>query len=206
MEMAMPNDAARPLIEGNDPFTLFAEWFAEASASEANDPNAMNLASVGEGGRVSSRIVLLKSFDANGFCFFTNTHSRKGQQLAQHSQAALCFHWKSLRRQVRIEGVVQPVSDAEADEYFATRPRGSQIGAWASQQSEALDSPETLKKRVAEFEKKFEGQNVPRPAHWSGYRVAPDMIEFWQDMPFRLHDRLVFTRQAHTWDRGRRYP
>lgn len=196
----------RPLIEGDDPLKLFGVWFAEAEKAEPNDPNAMSLATLGEKGRVSVRIVLLKGYDERGFCFFTNTLSRKGGQLKLQQHAALCFYWKSVRRQVRIEGVVETVGEDEADAYFKSRPRGSQLGAWASLQSEVLPDRATLEARLKEYEKKFEGQDVPRPPHWSGYRVIPDMIEFWQDMPHRLHDRLLFTRDKKGWKRERWYP
>lgn len=201
------NHPARPAIEGNNPFELFTAWFAEAEKHEPNDPNAMSVATVGEGGMPSVRILLLKGYDDKGFCFFTNTHSRKGKQLAEESKTALCFHWKSIRRQVRIEGLAQPVNEKEADEYFSSRPRGSQVGAWASLQSSPLDNRATLEARVREFETKFEKQTVPRPPHWSGYRVVPSLIEFWQDMPFRLHDRVIFTRAASgAWQHERWYP
>jgi pyridoxamine 5'-phosphate oxidase len=198
---------SRPVIIASDPFALFAEWFADAEKHEPNDPNAMSLATLGEGGGISQRIVLLKGFDAQGFCFFTNTLSKKGRQLHAHPQAALTFHWKSLRRQVRIEGEAQPVSEKEADDYFASRPRGSQIGAWASLQSQILHARSTLEERVKKYEKEFEGGPVPRPPHWSGYRVVPKLIEFWQDMPYRLHDRVIFTREGQgTWKQERWYP
>jgi pyridoxamine 5'-phosphate oxidase len=198
---------ARPPIAGSDPLKLFSEWFAEAEKSEPNDPNAMSLATLNGEGRLSVRIVLLKGVDANGFCFFTNSLSHKGQQLKSRPYAALCFHWKSLRRQVRIEGAVEMVSTEEADAYFKTRPRGSQIGAWASLQSETLDARETLEVRVQKFEKEYANKEVPRPPHWCGYRVIPEMIEFWQDMPFRLHDRLVFTVDGKSgWKSERQYP
>ncbi len=198
---------ARPPISGDNPFDLFAVWFAESQKNEINDPNAMALATIGEGGFPSLRIVLLKGYDANGFCFFTNTLSRKGKQLDGVPKAALTFHWKSIRRQVRIEGVVERVSEKEADDYFNSRPRGSQIGAWASLQSSHLDARSVLENRVKEFEEKYKGVPVPRPPHWSGYRVVPRLIEFWQDMPFRLHDRVVFTRDAqNTWKNERQYP
>ncbi|MBI3418683.1 MAG: pyridoxamine 5'-phosphate oxidase [Proteobacteria bacterium] len=193
-------------IAASDPFALFAQWLEQARAKEINDPEAMSLATMDERG-LSVRIVLLKGVDERGFSFFTNTLSRKGKQLKTHPEGALCFHWKSLRRQVRVEGKMEPVSSAEADAYFKSRPRGHQISAWASLQSDALPSRATLEARVKEFEKKFEGQEVPRPPHWSGYRLAPRLIEFWQDMPNRLHDRLVFTRDdAGGWRQGRVYP
>lgn len=200
-------DPARAPISGDNPFKLFADWFVEAERHELNDPNAMSLATIGDDGLPSLRIVLLKGYDPRGFCFFTNTHSRKGGQLDKSPAAALCFHWKSVRRQVRIEGKVECVSEQEADDYFTSRPRGSQIGAWASLQSSHLDNRHTLEKRVKEFEEKFSGAPVPRPPHWSGYRIIPSMIEFWQDMPFRLHDRVIFTLDAKgKWCHERWYP
>src|ERR1043166_1152713 len=161
----------RPPIEGSDPLKLFSAWFAEAEKAEPNDPNAMTLATLGEKGRVRVRSVVLKGYDERCFCFYTNTLSRKGGQLKAHKQAALCFHWKSIRCQVRIEGAVEPVSEAEADAYFKSRPRGSQLGAWASLQSETLPDRAMLEARLKEFEKKYQGQDGPRPPHWSGYRV-----------------------------------
>ena len=178
-----------------DPFGLFADWFKEAEESEPNDHNAMALATLGEDGVPCLRMVLLKGFDAEGFVFYTNLESRKGRQLEAHPKAALLFHWKSLRRQVRIEGPVCPVSEAEADAYFASRPRQSQIGAWASDQSRPLTARFELEKRVARFAAKFAIGQVPRPPHWSGFRIAAHLIEFWQDGAFRLHDRLVYHRE-----------
>ncbi|MDX1922256.1 MAG: pyridoxamine 5'-phosphate oxidase [Alphaproteobacteria bacterium] len=201
------DNPARPPISGDNPFDLFALWFAEAEKNEINDPNAMALATLGDEGFPSLRIVLLKGYDANGFCFFTNTLSRKGKQLLGSPKAALTFHWKSIRRQVRIEGSVERVSEKEADDYFNSRPRGSQIGAWASLQSSHLDARSVLENRVKEFEEKYKGVPVPRPPHWSGYRVVPRFIEFWQDMPFRLHDRVVFTKNSNgNWAQERQYP
>jgi len=190
--------------------TEVTERFEQAmlAAQEAGEPEptAMSLATSSTTGKVSVRTMLLKDFDETGFVFYTNTLSNKGQQLAQHPHAALCFVWKSIFQQVLVEGGVEPVTDAEADAYFASRPRGSQIGAWASVQSELLDNRETLERRVAEFEQKFAGADVPRPSHWSGYRILPDTIEFWYGMANRLHDRFRFTLEHGVWVRQRLYP
>lgn len=180
----------------DDPFALFGRWFADAEASEPNDPNAMTLATADTDGRPSARIVLLKDVDARGFAFYTNTESQKGRQLEINPFAALCFHWKAQRRQVRVEGPVTGVTEAEADAYYQSRARGSRIGAWASQQSRPLADRPTLLAAVARFEAEYEGSEVPRPPYWSGYRLTPLRIEFWQDGEFRLHDRFVFSRSS----------
>ena len=190
----------------DDPYALFAEWMAEATASEVNDPNAMCLATCTPDGRPSARMVLLKGVDDRGFVFYTNLESRKGGELAANPQAALCFHWKSLARSVRVEGAVEPVSDAEADAYYQSRSRGSRIGAWASRQSRPLDGRFALEKAVAEYTLKFGVSEVPRPAHWSGLRVLPRRIEFWRDMPFRLHERRVFKAAAGGWETEALFP
>jgi pyridoxamine 5'-phosphate oxidase len=190
----------------NNPFTQFGEWFAEAGRTEPNDANAMTVATIGEGGRPAARILLLKAWDEGGFVFFGNLESRKGHDMAAHPQAALLFHWKSLQRQVRIEGSVVQVDDATADTYFATRPRMSQIGAWASAQSRPLASREAFEARIKEAESRYEGVSVPRPAYWSGWRLTPDYFEFWQGIDFRLHDRLTFTRAGGDWQTGRLFP
>jgi len=189
-----------------DPIALFRAWFEEAIASEPDVPDAMSLATVGAGNRPSVRMVLLKGYSDNGFVFYTNAESRKGDEIAANPFAALCFHWKSLGRQVRLEGKLTKVSDAESDAYWNSRPRGSQIAAWASEQSRVLDSRTTLQARVAEGEKRFAGKPVPRPAHWLGYSLAPDMIEFWQNVPNRLHERLVFRRDGGAWRAEHLYP
>jgi len=188
------------------PWPLLADWFAAAEKSEINDPNAMTLATVGADGMPSARIMLLKGYDENGFVFFTNRTSHKGEQLAATGKAALCFHWKSLRRQIRVEGEVSPVSDSESDDYFSTRPRGSQIGAWASRQSQPLASRDQLEQGVRDVEKAYEGKPVPRPPHWGGYLLTPKLIECWQDRPFRLHDRVVYSWQKDHWKVERLYP
>jgi pyridoxamine 5'-phosphate oxidase len=190
----------------SDPFALFDEWFAQAKASEPNDPEAMALATADAAGKPSLRMVLLKGHGPNGFVFYTNDGSRKGGELAANVNAALLFHWKSLRRQVRIEGLVEDVPADEADAYYATRVRDSQIGAWASDQSRALDSRETLEARFAEMADRFGGGPVPRPPHWSGYRVVPNSIEFWSDGAHRLHERRLFVRDGDGWTEGLLYP
>lgn len=189
-----------------DPFALFRAWLTEAEASEPNDPNAMALATADATGRLGLRMVLLKGQDARGFVFYTNLESRKGGDLAAHPHAALLFHWKSLRRQIRIEGPVEPVRAEEADAYFATRPRESQLGAWASDQSRPLDTRATFEARLADVTARFAGAPVPRPPYWSGFRVVPDRIEFWQDRDYRLHERRLFTRAGDDWTEGLLYP
>jgi pyridoxamine 5'-phosphate oxidase len=189
-----------------DPFALFDEWFAEARAAEPNDPEAMALATADEVGNPTARMVLLKRHGRDGFVFYTNEESEKGRQLKVNPSAALLFHWKSLRRQVRIEGSVDRVSNAEADAYFATRARDSQLGAWASDQSRPLDRRETFERRFAEVNARYQGQPVPRPPHWGGYRVVPQKIEFWTDRPHRLHERRLFTRLDDGWSEGLLYP
>ena len=189
-----------------DPFEHFRLWFADAGASEPNDPNAMTVASCTPEGLPSARIVLLKDYDSRGFVFYTNKQSRKGGELNANRHAALLFHWKTLGRQVRIEGAVQDVTDAEADEYYASRPRNSRLGAWASLQSQTLPARDDLLRRLDEADVRYPGEAVPRPPHWSGYRVVPARFEFWQDMPFRLHDRTIYTPDGGGWTTGKLYP
>lgn len=204
-----PN-AGSPIPEG-DPIALFNAWLAEATKSEPNDANAMTLATADASGAPTARMVLLKGVDERGFVFYTNKESRKGQQLAVNPRAALMFHWKSLRRAVRIEGPVEHVSDAESDEYFRSRPRDSRIGAWASIQSRPMESRFDLEKRVALYAARHAIGEVPRPAYWGGFRVLPQRIEFWRDRPFRLHERIVYHRVeniqgAGSWRTERLYP
>ncbi|THG42081.1 pyridoxamine 5'-phosphate oxidase [Sphingomonas olei] len=189
-----------------DPFGLFDAWFAEAQESEPNDPNAMALATADASGRPAARMVLLKGHSPDGFVFYTNRESRKAHDLKENMQAALLFHWKSLRRQIRIEGVVERVSDAESDAYFASRGRDSQLGAWASEQSRPLAARSIFEGRFEAMQFRFEGSDVPRPPHWGGYRVVPDRIEFWQDRAHRLHERRLFTREEAGWTEGLLYP
>ena len=198
---------AAPLPDDADPIALFAEWFAEAKAREVNDANAMALATCDADGLPDVRMVLLKDFEADGFVFYTNLHSAKGGQLASDPKAALLFHWKSLRRQVRIRGPVERVSDADADAYFATRARGSQLGAWASLQSETLEARETFEQRLADAGRRFEGREVPRPPRWTGFRVRPRWIEFWYAAQYRWHERVLYERDvAAHWSKRMLYP
>jgi pyridoxamine 5'-phosphate oxidase len=190
-----------------DPFAMFADWMAEAWTQEPTDANAMTLATATSAGAPAARIVLLKGADSRGFVFYTNTLSRKGEELAANTRAALLFHWKPLGRQVRIEGHVELVTAGEADAYFSTRPRISRLGAWASEQSRMLPERALLERRLAEYEAKYPGEAIPRPPHWSGYRVIPERFEFWQNMPFRLHDRTTYTRSADGgWSVGKLFP
>lgn len=202
----MDSDSFPAAVAAEDPYALFDRWLAEATAAEPNDPNAAALATVSADGTPSVRVVLLKTVDSRGFAFFTNLDSHKGRDLQANPRAALNLHWKSLGRQVRIEGRVEPVSDAEADAYYATRPRGSRIGAWASEQSQPLDDRATLESRVADFDGRFGGGDIPRPDFWSGFRVVPEKIEFWQGRQSRLHDRLVFRRGKDGWTTQLLYP
>lgn len=201
-----PDDGA--WFARTDPFALFAEWLEDAKKKEPNDANAMALATADAHGAPDVRMVLLKDVSADGFVFYSNAESRKGQQLAQNMQAALCFHWKSLRRQVRVSGRVESATEAEADAYFASRAKDSQIGAWASDQSRPMQGRFELEKRIAQFAVKYGLGKTPRPPHWQGWRVRPTRIEFWRDRPFRLHDRLEFTRAApgEAWVTQRLYP
>jgi pyridoxamine 5'-phosphate oxidase len=192
--------------ENDEPLRLFAEWLADAEKSEPNDPNAVALSTVDPDGLPDVRMVLLKGFDEAGFVFYTNLESAKGTQILASMKAAMCFHWKSLRRQVRLRGPVEVVSDAEADAYYASRPRGSRIGAWASRQSRPLESRFALEKAVAEYTARHAIGEIPRPAHWSGFRIVPSQMEFWHDRPFRLHDRVRFTRAGGGWEKTRLYP
>jgi pyridoxamine 5'-phosphate oxidase len=194
------------LSETSDPFVLFSEWFEAARESEPNDPDAMALATVAADGMPSVRMVLMKGHDRRGFAFYTNLESRKGQELTADPRAALCFHWKSQRRQIRVEGIVSPVTPEDADRYFASRARISRLGAWASFQSRPLDRRETLEARVAAFDAQYPGDTVPRPPHWSGFRLAPTRFEFWEDRQFRLHDRIEYVPDGDGWSGRRLYP
>ncbi len=201
-----PDDAT--LFAENEPFALFERWFAEAKAKEPNDPNGMALATADGAGFPDVRMVLMKGFEGGGFVFYTNTESAKGSQLAENQHAAVVFHWKSIRRQVRARGLISFVSDAEADAYFRSRDRGARLGAWASTQSRPLEDRLALEKRIAEYALKFGVGDVPRPPNWRGYKLTPLHFEFWRDRPFRLHDRLVFDRDEATqpWRTSRLYP
>jgi pyridoxamine 5'-phosphate oxidase len=200
--------AAADFASRDEPLALFAEWLADAEAAEPNDPNAMSLATVDSDGMPNVRMVLLKGFDARGFVFYTNFESAKGLELRAQAKAALCFHWKSLRRQVRLRGNVETVSEEEADAYFASRPRDSRIGAWASKQSRPLESRFALEKAVAKYATRYAVGAVPRPPCWSGFRVKPLSMEFWHDRPFRLHERVLFSRAQPEapWSKTRLYP
>ncbi|MDQ3126254.1 MAG: pyridoxamine 5'-phosphate oxidase [Pseudomonadota bacterium] len=194
------------IFDRGEPIGLFVAWLQDATRTEPNDPNAMALSTVDADGAPDSRMVLLKDVDARGFTFYSNRESAKGLALDAHPRAALLFHWKSLRRQVRVCGAVEPVTAAEADAYFASRARESRIGAWASDQSRPLDSRAALEAAVAREAARFEGGEVPRPERWTGWRVVPDSIEFWRDRPFRLHDRLRFGRTGADWTKTRLWP
>jgi len=195
-------------ISGENPFTLFADWLALAHTKEVNDANAMAIATSDSSGMPNVRMVLLKDFDADGFVFYSNAESQKGTELTENMQAAAVFHWKSQRRQVRLRGAVLPVSDAEADAYFHSRPRASRIGAWASAQSRPLDSRTELKKAVAKQTARFAVGTIPRPPYWTGFRIVPSYMEFWMDKPFRLHDRLIFqrTEPGSAWNTQKFFP
>ncbi|EJF86741.1 pyridoxamine 5'-phosphate oxidase [Bartonella rattimassiliensis] len=198
-----------PFMQMKKPFELFAKWLEEATINEINDPNAMALATVDETGLPNVRMVLLKDYSSQGFVFYTNYESCKGQEILKSMKASLGFHWKSLRRQVRIRGIVEKVSTQEADAYFQSRPRGSRIGAWASKQSQPLNNRFVLEKAIAQYTARYALGNIPRPPHWSGFRVKPLSIEFWSDRPFRLHDRLLFTRDSvehNHWKKQKLYP
>lgn len=201
-----PDDAA--LFAEAEPFALFEHWFRDAKAKELNDPNAMALSTADADGYPDVRMVLLKSVDAHGFVFYSNAESAKGREITANPRAAVVFYWKSLKRQVRVRGLIEAVSDAEADAYFQSRDRGARIGAWASQQSRPLEDRHALEKRIAEYAAKFGLGEVPRPEYWRGWRLVPLSIEFWRDRPFRLHDRLVFERAdaKAPWSKHRLYP
>ena len=203
---ALAANGDESIFERAEPTGLFIEWLAEARAHETNDSNAMTLSTVDQDGLPDARIVLLKDVDARGFTFYSNSESAKGLELAARPVAALTFHWKSLRRQVRVRGAVEPVTAQEADAYFASRARESRIGAWASDQSRPLADRETLVEAVGRETARFDGQDVPRPERWIGWRVTPDAVEFWRDRPFRLHDRLRFDRDGDAWRRTRLWP
>jgi len=203
---ALAANGDETIFDRPEPSGLFIDWLGDAKRTEPNDANAMALSTVDAHGAPDSRMVLLKDIDTRGFTFYSNRESAKGLDLAGHPRAALLFHWKSLRRQVRVRGAVEPVTEAEADAYFASRARESRIGAWASDQSRPLDDRAALEAAVAQESARFEGEDVPRPGHWTGWRVVPESIEFWRDRPFRLHDRLRFSLQAGSWVRTRLWP
>lgn len=203
---ALAANGDETIFDRAEPVGLFIDWLADARGTEPNDPNAMALSTVDADGAPDSRMVLLKDVDARGFTFYSNRESAKGEQLASAPRAALLFHWKSLRRQVRVRGRIEPVTSAEADAYFASRARESRIGAWASDQSRPLDGRAALEAAVARETARFEGEEVPRPGRWTGWRLVPDRIEFWRDRPFRLHDRLRFERSGEAWTRTRLWP
>jgi pyridoxamine 5'-phosphate oxidase len=203
---AAMSEAEAVVLSAADPFHVFGKWFDEATAREPADPTAMTLATSSPDGVPTARMVLLKGTDSRGFIFYSNARSRKGENLAANPRAALVFYWPALGRQVRIEGQVEPVGDAEADAYFASRPRISKLGAWASDQSRPLADNATLERRVAEMDARFPGDDIPRPPHWRGWRVVPERIEFWRDMPYRLHERTLFTRAGDGWTACKLFP
>ena len=190
----------------DDPINLFQQWLSDAEKAESEDANAVALSTCFKDCKPSVRMVLLKNLDHRGFVFYSNLNSRKGEQLLNNAHAAMCFHWKSLKRQVRVEGVVDIVSDNEADEYFSSRPRMSQIGAWASKQSSPMGETAEFENRISKFTKKYERQKVPRPKFWSGFRIVPNMIEFWSDKKYRLHERILFNAEGDSWKVTRLYP
>lgn len=197
---------ANPSPYDADPFIQFHAWMAEAIEHEPTEPNAMTVVTATPDGRPSARAILLKGVDDRGFVFYTNKESRKSAELAVNPRIFLLFHWKSLARQIRIEGIAEDVTDAEADAYYASRPRISRLGAWASSQSRPLAERAELERRLAEYEARYPGENIPRPPYWSGYRVIPELFEFWQGMEFRLHDRTVYTRAPGGWTMGKLFP
>tara|TARA_B100000965_G_scaffold383557_1_gene382911 strand:+ start:233 stop:838 length:606 start_codon:yes stop_codon:yes gene_type:complete len=190
----------------DNPYPLFAEWFDQAKHKEINDPNAMNLATISEDSKISSRMVLLKSFDETGFVFYSNENSKKGRSILFNSNVAINFHWKSLRKQVRIEGRAEKISDDEADKYFNTRPEESKIGAWASSQSKQLQSRKELEDKILDYKNIYQKKPIPRPPYWVGYKINPLLFEFWQEMSFRLHDRVQYKKTNNAWEKNRLYP